>query len=395
MSAPDRTDFPLILALWAAGLGAAAQFAKISVLYDPLGGIYAGAGAAIGFMVSLVGLVGLVFGTTGGLLVRRIGPKRAMVGALVMGAAISLFQAALPPLWPMLASRLVEGISHLAIVIVGPTIIGGLATPRHQGLAMTLWSSFFGVSFALTAWAGLPLVAAFGVPALFLAHAAVMAVLAAVLARMLPPDPAPDRQDRLDPATLIRQHREIYASPRVAAPAMGFFFYTMMYVALLTLLPPLLGGRWQALVAGGMPLASIALSFTLGVWLLGRMPAVRAVQAGLAAGVAAMVALWLLWGSGWPAALLALALAGALGLVQGASFAAIPQLNASTEDRARAAGAVAQLGNLGTTSGTPVLAAIIAGQGVSGVLGFVLVFSLGGIAVHAWLAARRRRDLSG
>ena len=56
--------------------------------------------------------------------------------------------------------------------------------------------------------------------------------------------------------------------------------------------------------------------------------------------------------------LAAFALAGAMGIVQGASFAAIPQLNHSAEDRARASGAVAQLGNLGTTTGTPLLSAL-------------------------------------
>ena len=62
----------------------------------------------------------------------------------------------------------------------------------------------------------------------------------------------------------------------------------------------------------------------------------------------------------------------ALGLVQGASFAAIPQLNPMPEDRARAAGAIAQLGNLGTTTGTPLLAWLVSQAGASGLALFVL-----------------------
>ena len=46
--------------------------------------------------------------------------------------------------------------SALAIVVVGPTMIAGLAPPRHQGLAMTLWSSFFGVTYAVMALLGRP-----------------------------------------------------------------------------------------------------------------------------------------------------------------------------------------------------------------------------------------------
>jgi DHA1 family inner membrane transport protein len=49
----------------------------------------------------------------------------------------------------MMLSRVLEGLSHLAIVVVGPTAIAGLAPGRGQGAAMTLWSSFFGVTYAV------------------------------------------------------------------------------------------------------------------------------------------------------------------------------------------------------------------------------------------------------
>ena len=64
-----RTNFPLVLALWGAGLGAAGQYAKISVIFDQLPGVYPDAGAALGFIVSLVGFVGILFGVIAGLLV--------------------------------------------------------------------------------------------------------------------------------------------------------------------------------------------------------------------------------------------------------------------------------------------------------------------------------------
>ena len=79
-----------VLALWAAGLGAAAQFGKISVLYEALGAAYAAqAGVGIGLMVSIVGMVGLVFGTTAGLLVARIGPRRAILAALLLSSVMN------------------------------------------------------------------------------------------------------------------------------------------------------------------------------------------------------------------------------------------------------------------------------------------------------------------
>lgn len=87
----------LVLLLWCAGLGAAAQFGKISILYEPLRSTYGGHGeVALGLVVSIVGMVGLIFGTTAGLLVARIGPRRAIVTALAAGAAMSALQSLFP-----------------------------------------------------------------------------------------------------------------------------------------------------------------------------------------------------------------------------------------------------------------------------------------------------------
>ena len=379
-----------ILALWAAGLGAAAQFGKMSVVYPVLEQAYSGLSAvAVGLILSVVGLVGLIFGTTAGLWVARIGPRRVIVAALVLGAGASLWQSQFPPYAPMMLSRVVEGFSHLAIVVVGPTAIAGLAGARWQGAAMTLWSSFFGVAYAVLFWLGPGLVAAKGPAPLFFAHAGWMLACAALLFVLLPPD----RRAAVEAGggSQLAQHLAIYASPFLAAPAMGFVCYTVTYVAVLTLLPAMMGEA-GALIGVAMPLVSIALSLTLGVWLLGRMRAVHLVQAGFVGAILGAVGLWLVWGQG-AAVIFALAVAGCLGIVQGASFAALAELNPSATDRAKAAGAIAQLGNLGTVTGTPLLVWLVAQAGEGGLALFLIGFSALGIVIHA-LQARRRQAFS-
>ena len=377
-----------VLALWAAGLGAAAQFGKISVLYQTLGVEYAAhAGFGIGVMVSIVGIVGLIFGTTAGLLVARIGPRRAILTALILGAAISAVQSTFPPYPVMMATRILEGFSHLAIVVVGPTAIAAAAPLRHQGLAMTLWSSFFGLTYAVLAFAAPGLIVTYGPASLFTLHALWMLTIAAALSMLMPPD----LKAALQPGQggLIAQHAAIYASPRIAAPAMGFACYTVTYVAVLTLLPAAATPGWGGFIAVVLPLVSIVFSLTVGVWALKRVAAFRLVQLGFAAAIVASLGLWIAWGTGAFEAAFALALAASLGIVQGASFASIPQLNASPPDRARAAGAIAQLGNLGTATGTPMLTLIMAQSGATGLAMFLIGFSGLGIAVH-WVQARRR-----
>jgi DHA1 family inner membrane transport protein len=377
----------LVVLLWCAGLGAAAQFGKISVIFEDLRTIYGAHGeVALGLVVSVVGMVGLIFGTTAGLIVARVGPKRAIVAAMALGAVVSAVEAMLPALPLMLLARVLEGVSHLTIVVVGPTMIAGLAPEAKRPFAMTLWSSFFGVTYAILAVIAAPVLGWGGIPVLFLGHAAWMVGLAVVLALALPADPA------MKPApmgNILSEHARIYASPRLSAPAMGFCFYTFLYVACLTLLPPEVPLAQRALMATGMPLVSIAVSLTLGVQLLGRMSAVRLVQWGYAAAVPGFALLWLGWGAGVPMLLAGFWLSAALGIVQGASFASIPELNVTAEDRARASGAVAQLGNLGTTTGTPLLALVLAQSGSGAMVAIAVVLCLTGIAVHSLQAGRR------
>ena len=125
---------------------------------------------------------------------------------------------------------------------------------------------------------------------------------------------------------------------------------------------------------------------------LHRFSAVHLVQAGFRLALPGALAMGLCWQVPVPRRPAVLLLAAALGIVQGASFAAIPQPNADGGGRSLAAGAVAQLGNLGTTTGTLVLAAVIIAFGPASLAGFAVPLCPGGILVHSLQARRRQRD---
>ena len=384
-----QTRWGAIVAIWFAGLCAAGQFAKVATVFESLGPLWPGAGAGLGLIVSVVGAVGIVFGTTAGIAVARLGARRMLVGALIAGAALSALQAVGLPFGLMLAARLVEGFAHLSIVVAGPVLIAGAAAPKDQAAAMTLWSTFFGLAFSITAAFGIPFAAAHGVGALWALHGALMLAAAGLVWRVLPPE-APVAGAPLRLGALLADHAAIYASPRIGAPAMGFVFYTMIFVAVLTLAPGLVAPRFHALTATVTPLLSIASSLGIGVQLTRRLGAVRTVEIGFAIGALAA----LLWGLSTGALQVAAVflMSAGLGFAQGASFAAIPELNPTAEGRAKAAGAVAQLGNVGTTLGTPLLLALVGSFGAPAITLFTLPLCLGGIAMHLWLGARRARQ---
>ena len=59
----------IILILWLAGLCAAAQFAKIGHILPELQVLYPNAGSLLGFLLSLISLVGALLGLIAGVLV--------------------------------------------------------------------------------------------------------------------------------------------------------------------------------------------------------------------------------------------------------------------------------------------------------------------------------------
>lgn len=351
MNTPAKS-LAVILLLWAAGLGAAGQFAKIAVPFAEIRAVLP-PDANVGWLLSIISLVGAVFGAVAGALITRLGLERMLILGLVAGGAMSLWQAVLPAFGPFLASRIIEGISHLAIVIAAPTLIAQIARPRYRGAAMALWSTFFGACFALVGWFGLPFVSLHGIKPLFMIHGGYMAVLAVVLAVTLP-KPVRASHSTQGPADIWRSLRLACASPFIAAPGAGWLFYTLTFVALLAILPDRLPPDIRAPLSASLPLISTCVAL-IGVPVLLRITSAHALtMIGFALSCLA-VALFRDGALG----LLCLILFTSLGLVQGAGFALVPELNDGDNDRALAYGLMAQTGNLGNLAGTPLLLVLL------------------------------------
>ncbi|KGF70399.1 membrane protein [Hoeflea sp. BAL378] len=380
-----RAPLFLVLLLWAAGLGAAAQFAKIVVIFPELQAHYGQTGAASGYLVSLISVVGMLLGLIAGIIAIQIGVRRLLLSGLVLGAVISAWQATLPGFGWMLASRLVEGLSHLAIVVSAPTLIAELSGRRYQGMALTLWGSYFGVAFAAIALAAPWVLATFGLPGLPAIHAVYMAAIAGLLTLALPVIDRRDAPPWPTPGDIARRHLAAYSSAFIAAPALGWLFYTLTFVSMLAILPSTLDPGIRAFATAAMPLASIASSMTIGNLLLRYVSAVSVIVAGFAIAILLVLAFWITGPQPW----LFIALFAALGLVQGATFAAVPELNAALPDRALANGGIAQTGNLGNALGTPALLAVTAAGSAAGLPVLLIVCYASAIAVHLAMARRR------
>ncbi len=376
--------------IWFAGLGAATQFAKIAVPFSDVGLLYPDNAAVIGWLLSIISLMGAALGAISGAITARIGPNRLLLLGLVLGGALSLLQASLPVFQLMLLSRVIEGLSHLAIVVAAPTLIAQITSGRARYNSMVLWSTFFGVAFALNAWVGLPIVDRFGLPTYFAMHGGLMLLIAALISLSdLKTDIGQTEGTGWGLSAFLDVHIRTYRSPFISAPAIGWFFYTLTFVSLLAILPGRLPEGQGASIAALMPLAGIILSWLLVPLLLTVLSCVSVVNLGFMLGIATIIALFL----GAPLTFGCIALFAVLGLVQGGSFAAVPELNDTTEAQALSYGAMAQMGNAGNLLGTPVLLAILLGVDEAGM--FVAVAAFYSIAIIAHLLLARRRKSAG
>lgn len=394
----DITHWLVVLLVWGAGLGAAAQFGKIAVTIDVFREIYPVGEVALGFLISCVGFVGLVFGVVGGIFSPRLGIKRMFILGIFSAAVLSALQSFSMPFFLLIILRIFEGASHLFIVVAGPILMARHSSLRARSGIMTLWSSFFGLSYMIVALIAPWIIARAGLQGLLLSHAFYMLIIGLCLSKSLKSGAAhsknKDEHDSFDFANLLKLHVKIYQSPWLSAAALGFVFYTGLYIALLTYLPEFVAPEWRTGLSASLPFASIVVSLTFGVVLLGFVSAVQAVVIGYILIAISAFPLLLVVGNDPLFVALSIVLIGSTGIVPGASFAALAELNQSDQDRAYATGAIAQLGNVGTSCGPPLLAAIIAVSGVLGTVGFIILFCFFGILVHLLLARRRSKYLA-
>ena len=386
---PQQTNWALVALLWFSGVVAGLQFAKASVAFDALAAHYGASPTLAGWLLSTVGVVGVIFGASAGLVVERIGFRRSLVLGLAAAAALSGFETLLPPVPLFLAARALEGASHLAIIVAAPSCLVHVVAPGRRTIVISLWGTFFSVAFLIAGALGLPLLASFGLSGLFAAHEIVAAALALAVALFVPADPP--RAARTGEAarrSVIAAHVGVYADMRSAIPALCFLCYTGMYLALQTLTPELAAPADRAWLTAGMPAVSVVTTLLAGALAQFGISPFRLAASAFAATFAVSLLLHFAFAVGGPVAPLGFVRMAFVSLLPGAVYPMIPLLCPTPPVQARAYGAIAQLGNVGSTLGPPLFAASMAAIGPHGLLVPALALSAGGAAIALWAERR-------
>ena len=326
--APLNTSFGLALFLLLGGVISAAQLGKAFVAMPLLQAEMNLGIAVVSFIIATFATLGATLGLGTGLILRRIGARRSLVGGMLVMAAGGLLGAAAESPALLIVSRIVEGIGFLAAVIVIPDLIGTVASGRDRNFFFGLWGTFLPTGSALMLLLG-PLLPIVGWRALWLSQAVIALVYAAAVLLLVP---RPAQGPAVVAPSLSSTARKVLADRASVLLAAVFGFYTFQYFILAGFLPVLLVGTL------GLSLSTATL-FTAGVVAANAMGNVCAgllSRAGFPLWISMGASLSgyalsapLIYSLGLPAgsvALIAALTIGIAGLLPGSVFAAVPRL---------------------------------------------------------------------
>ncbi|TDO97954.1 MFS transporter [Marinomonas balearica] len=393
MTHQQSTSWLAVVLIWLSGVSAAMQFSKFSISYNQLLEHYQVGPTLGGVSLSIVGVIGLIFGVTAGIFANKIGYFKVLIGALLIGALLSFSQSLLPSFEWILISRLLEGFSQLGVVVAAPTIIAILSAPQHKSITMGLWGTFFGVAFAISGWIGNDILERYSLAGLYLSHAVFISSMALILVLILDKNESRYRSTiSVNNEPYFTKLWAIYRNPRTLLPSVVFLFYTCTLVSILTYVPNFIEDKQiRATMQIVLPLISTCGTFLAGAiaqyWLT---PQRVALVAYIGLGIGATL-LQLFSSDQTLLCIIFCFIVLCAGLVPGAALSMIPKLARNSYEQGNGYGLIAQLGNLGATMGPPLYATVIAAFGINGLVTVVLcVCFLGSVA--SLLATRVKPD---
>jgi CP family cyanate transporter-like MFS transporter len=318
---------------------------------------------AASLLVSFFQLAGMLLGLFGGMLADRLGPRRVMRAGLVVAAVASALGAAATDVPVLLASRALESAGFILTVLPGPALLARTTPAARLRGTMGAWSAYMPAGMAL----GLALTPlaypVVGWRPVWIAIGAASLAMAALLGRLVPPDPV----GRV-PDGALGLVRDTLRSPRPWVLAAAFGCYASQWMGVFAFLPTLY-------LEAGVPLALAGALTALGVAVnvSGNLASGVLLQRGVprwapiaAAAASMIVGAWLCFGSDAP---FAVRYAGVLlfsamgGLIPGTLFAS----TARDAPHPRAVGTTTGLMQQGSTLGQflspPLIAAVHSASG--------------------------------
>jgi predicted MFS family arabinose efflux permease len=214
----------------------------------------------------------------------------------------------------------------------------------------------------------------YSVSGLFLVHAILLFVIFLILFFSIRKIDIP--HDGNNKISFLTAHIKVYTNWRAVSPGVLFFFHTFMYIALFTFLPRLTENEnTKNLLLVVLPLISIIGTMIAGITSQYFVSPSKLSVIAYISILALIFVVKLSFNNNILFVVASMVLILFSGITQGSVFSLIPNISLTTEDQTNANGAVAQLGNLGSTLGSPVFSYFLT-FGRDSIIIIVMLFSL-------------------
>lgn len=379
----ESTDWRQVVLIIAAGVIGACQIGKVAIAVPLLRDNLGLSLVAISWVAGAYAVLGVAGGTAAGFVVSRFPMRMAIIVGLAMIAAGSLLGATALDGSTLIATRMLEGVGFLAMVIACPTYLRTVVSARDQHVAFACWAAYIPTGAVLMLLAG-PSIMQGDWRWLWVFNGALAAAQALAMGAIRPTFPKV-----ITPAIRLTA-KDVVEVLRAGAPlllASAFALYTIQYFALATFLPTFLVDRMgQPLaVAGTLSAAALtanaAANIAAGFFLRLGVP-LWAVFALVFTTIG--VGGWTIFSPSSPVLLAAVAAAvcfGLTGLLPSSVIASMPRLAPTSQRLALSMGLVQQASSIGQLVGPAILAFWVQWQGWPAVTYLFVLICAGGLTI--------------
>jgi predicted MFS family arabinose efflux permease len=345
------------------------------------------AGPAAGWIISIPSLLVAVAAVLAGWLVDRWGDKAVLLGGSAIIIAGDLGAAQAGSLQWLMAWRVVEGVGYFCISVSALSLLARTTSGRRRNSALTLWSSYIPMSFALPFLLASQLQGPGRWRWAFYGHAIALGVLFCVAVLQLPRGRSADSGSRAAGlATVLR-------TPGPYVLGLAFASTAFMQTGILSVLPRLLTSRYGVGIGVAASIGTLGMMFKAAGCLAGGPLLNHGIRPLAIATVGVLLAIsgGVAIGLSLPSFAVAVAVSSIFflgaGLIVGL-WALVPTVAPSTQCLGAASSVVTQVAIWGVLLGPPAaFAAQAHGGWIMDAAGIVLACSL--ILLCIWLVTKK------
>ena len=295
-----------------------------------------------------------------GWIVDRVGDKLILLVGCAIVVAGDVGVVLSTSLYPLLAMRIVEGIGYVGISVAAITMMTRITSGARRNIALTLWSSFIPMSFAIPLMLAAPLAGTGQWRWAFTGHAIALALLLLIGVAQLPASSAASGASRTAGLGCVLR------SPGPYVLGLSFACAAFVQTGIVSTLPHLLSSKYGVTVGIAASVGTLGMVFnTAGCLVVGpmlnrRVPPLAIAAAGVLCTISGGLALGLSLPSFAAAVVISCVFFLGAGLIVGL-WALLPLVAPSRQSLGATSGLVTQVTLWGVLFGPPAAFAAQAG----------------------------------